>query len=142
MLYLPGEPETWRIHWHALYREWIRPGLTLLIAVVLLNLFLPRYQVEGQSMQPTLHDWERVFGGVVYVNDQPLDETYVEERPRYAGEWALGADEYFVLGDNRNHSTDSHSYGALPASRIQGVVRLRFWPPSALQWFTPPRYGE
>ena len=40
----------------------------------------------------------------------------------------VGKDEYYVLGDNRAHSTDSRRYGPVPRSEIMGVVRVRLWP--------------
>jgi signal peptidase I len=43
-------------------------------------------------------------------------------------EMTLGADEYFVLGDNRAHASDSRSWGALPGSLIRGRPLFRYWP--------------
>ena len=40
----------------------------------------------------------------------------------------VGEDEYYVLGDNRAHSTDSRLYGQVLRSDIVGVVRARLWP--------------
>ena len=40
----------------------------------------------------------------------------------------VGEDEYYVLGDNRAHSTDSRGYGPVLRSEIVGVVRARLWP--------------
>lgn len=61
-----------------------------------------------------------VEGGIVYVDGVALDEPYIETPPTYQGEWILGADEYFVLGDNRNNSSDSHNWGPLSAENIIG----------------------
>jgi signal peptidase I len=70
--------------------------------------------------------------GRVYINGRRLDESYVKEYCTYLscnGEWQLGPDEYFVLGDNRSHSLDSHEFGPVPASSIKGIARVRYWPP-------------
>ncbi|MBW4650120.1 MAG: signal peptidase I [Kastovskya adunca ATA6-11-RM4] len=70
-----------------------------------------------------------VKGGRVYVNDQPLRENYIEERPEYNyGPVTVTADQYLVLGDNRNNSYDSHYWGFVPRDRIIGRAAVRFWP--------------
>ena len=71
---------------------------------------------------------------LVYVNDEPLDETYINEpctESRCPDRvWELGDDEYFVMGDNRNHSEDSRRFGAVKREFIVGEVFIRYWPPS------------
>jgi signal peptidase I len=81
-----------------------------------------------------------IRAGIVYINGIALDEPYIRERARYSGFWTLGADEYFVMGDNRNRSTDSVDYGPLPRSRVQGVALFSYWPLNAMMVFTPPEY--
>jgi signal peptidase I len=70
-----------------------------------------------------------IANGVVSVNGQPLDEPYVAATPNYASTWTLGADQYFVLGDNRNNSSDSHVWGPLERKYIIGKTLLIYWPP-------------
>ncbi len=67
--------------------------------------------------------------GIVSVNGQPLDEPYIAAAPAYSGEWNVPSDRLFVLGDNRNDSSDSHSWGLLPAANVIGKAILIYWPP-------------
>lgn len=69
----------------------------------------------------------------VYVNDEVLDEPYINE-PCSSGScqddtWEIAPDAYFVMGDNRNHSSDSRSFDAIPRENIVGEVVIRYWPP-------------
>lgn len=52
----------------------------------------------------------------------------------------LDADEYFVLGDNRNSSKDSRSFGPVKRSFITGRVLLRGWPFDKIGFFSAPDY--
>jgi signal peptidase I len=76
----------------------------------------------------------------VIVNGQELEEPYILQRPRYNGAWELGQDEYFVLGDNRNNSSDSHNWGAVPVSYIVGKALFVYWPVEelGLVWHSDP----
>ncbi len=71
-----------------------------------------------------------IRGGDVYIDGQVLDETYLAATPRYDGEWVIGPDELFVLGDNRNNSSDSQNWGPLPIEEIIGKAVFVYWPPS------------
>jgi signal peptidase I len=44
--------------------------------------------------------------------------------------WTVGYDEYFVLGDNTDHCTDSRFYGPIPREQLLGVVEAIYWPPN------------
>ena len=72
----------------------------------------------------------------IYVNGQQLAEPYIKEpcgRMRCSDQiWRLGADEYFMMGDNRNNSRDSRRFGAVPISKIVGQVVFRYWPLPAI----------
>jgi signal peptidase I len=70
-----------------------------------------------------------VDGGRIFVNGKLLKEPYLEPgtktfaSPKYSAQfWVCGEHQYFVLGDNRNNSTDSRIYGAVPQQNILGVV--------------------
>ncbi len=73
---------------------------------------------------------------VVYVNDVALVEPYINEacNPSRCRDnaWTLGADDYFFMGDNRNHSSDSRSFGPVNREYIVGKVIARYWPLSDL----------
>lgn len=78
-------------------------------------------------------DRVRVEGGQVYVNDIPLDEPYIAEPPAYTGEWAVPPDSLFVLGDNRNRSSDSRIWGFVPMNDVVGRAVLIYWPPDKIR---------
>jgi signal peptidase I len=70
-----------------------------------------------------------IGGGHVSVNGQTLTETYINAAPNYNGEWRVPEGDLFVLGDNRNDSSDSHMWGYLPEQNVIGKALLIYWPP-------------
>ncbi len=106
-------------------------------------------------MYPTASFWQRLFGlpdfddkyedyikriiglpgetvkisaGTVYINDVPLEESYITAPPDYSNEWTVPEGQLFVLGDNRNNSADSHAWGFLPEGNILGKALVVYWP--------------
>lgn len=73
-----------------------------------------------------------VNGGQVFINGELLDEPYISEDPLYENEWIVPENSLYVLGDNRNNSSDSHSWGALPVEYIVGKAMLVYWPPERI----------
>ena len=75
----------------------------------------------------------RVEDSSVYVDGVRLAEPYLAEPPTYRVAARLVPEgAVFVLGDNRNNSFDSHSWGMLDASLIIGRAEFRYWPLSAI----------
>ncbi|MDA8228852.1 MAG: signal peptidase I [Desulfitobacterium hafniense] len=67
--------------------------------------------------------------GKVLINGVGLNEPYILEKPDYQyGPINVPEDSYFVLGDNRRRSNDSHMWGFLPKQNITGRVWVRYWP--------------
>jgi len=73
----------------------------------------------------------RVEDGKVYVNEVVLAEPYLQMEPYYDGEWVVPDEALFVLGDNRNNSSDSHTWGMVPMNNIIGEALLVYWPPES-----------
>src|SRR5437667_5252969 len=83
-----------------------------------------------------------VANSVVYINGQVLREPYLPERWTYNNNWPASGqdqlippDQYFVLGDNRNHSSDSRTFGPNELDSILGKAELRTWPPGNVGFF-------
>jgi len=163
-------------------REIVETVLLTAAIFLLVNAATGRFRIEGQSMEPNLHDGEyvlidkisyllhapergdvivfvppnnerdyikRVIGlpgdtveirsGQVYVNGVALDEPYLKntinnDMPAHMVEEG----RYFVMGDNRNNSSDSRSFGAIAPQSIVGRAWLVYWPPS--DWGTVPHH--
>jgi signal peptidase I len=72
-----------------------------------------------------------VRDGQVYVDNQAMPEAYIESPGRYSyPPTEVPEDEYFVLGDNRNNSSDSHNWGMLAKNLIVGKAWVSYWPPA------------
>lgn len=87
-------------------------------------------------------DSVEVMDGSVYVNGIPLEEPYIAELPMYEGSWQVPDNAIFVLGDNRNQSSDSHSWGFVPLEDVVGKALVVYWPPKAITIITHPRLDD
>jgi signal peptidase I len=77
-------------------------------------------------------DHIRIEAGKVFVNGSPLVEAYTVVMTNQGGEWNVPEDSLFVLGDNRNNSSDSRTWGMVPLENVIGKSIVVYWPPE--QW--------
>jgi len=76
-------------------------------------------------------DQVRIVDGKVFVNDILLDDGFVPLDFRSHDDWGpqvIPEGYYFVMGDHRNNSSDSRTWGEVPKRYIVGRVQLRWWP--------------
>jgi len=83
-------------------------------------------------------DTVSVMKGVVHINGQPVDEPYISDPPSYNGQWIIPEGNVFVLGDNRNQSSDSHQWGNVPLENIVGRALVIYWPLENFEILTHP----
>lgn len=93
----------------------------------------------------------KIEGGEVYIYDEKNPEGKILAEPYLAAGVktysltneviSLGPDEYYILGDNRNSSKDSRSFGPVNRSFIIGKVLLRGWPFNRVNLFPEQQYS-
>lgn len=79
-----------------------------------------------------------IEGNNVTVNGIALKEPYIAEPITYSGSWMVPSDSLFVLGDNRNKSSDSHEWGFIPMESVVGKAIMIYWPFTKAQILTHP----
>lgn len=117
-----------------------RPGRTLTpLAESLRSLGLTREEPLIKRVVGLPGETLAIHDGQVLINGEPLEEPYVQEAPRYElAPVRIPEDHFFMLGDNRNNSADSHVWGTLPRHQIFGQAVWRFWPPGRLGGLDSP----
>jgi len=84
-------------------------------------------------------DTIRSVNGRVYRNDVPLPDGFIPEEYRMYDTWGpevVPEGYYYVMGDHRNNSSDSRTWGFVPKKYIIGRVQLRWWPIDAARFFS------
>jgi signal peptidase I len=71
----------------------------------------------------------QISNGQVMVNGETISEPYIAAAPAYESEWTVPENSLFVLGDNRNNSSDSHNWGTVPMENVIGKAVFVYWPP-------------
>ena len=75
-----------------------------------------------------------ITNGLVLINGQTIKEPYLKEEThgnsflKEGVTITVGADEYFVMGDNRGASDDSRRWGFVPRKNVIGKAWIRYWP--------------
>lgn len=73
----------------------------------------------------------RSVEGRVYRNDVPLPDDFIPQEYKSSDTWGpeeVKAGYYYVMGDHRNNSSDSRTWGLVPKKYIIGKVQVRWWP--------------
>ena len=68
------------------------------------------------------------------IDGRPLKEPYIQpqRRDHQSGTWHVPRGSYFFMGDNRNQSCDSRTWGSVPRKNLIGEVFFVYWPPTRI----------
>jgi signal peptidase I len=79
-----------------------------------------------------------INNGAVSVNGYTLNEPYISDPPMYVGSWTVPVGQLFVLGDNRNNSSDSHQWGYVDMDDVVGQAVFKYWPLNRIRTLSIP----
>jgi signal peptidase I len=83
----------------------------------------------------------KIVDGAVFIDGKRLDEPYITHKATYdLDSKKIPSDSFFVLGDNRPNSSDSHLGWFVPAESIIGRAWISYWPPSLWGVIQPADY--
>ncbi len=74
-------------------------------------------------------DQVHITDGKVYINGELMVEPYLVTTTNRGGDWTVPQNSLFVMGDNRNNSSDSRSWGYVPLGNVIGKAEVVYWPP-------------
>ena len=108
------------------------------------------FQAPGQSDKDFIKrviglpgETVRIVDGTVFINGKPLDEPYLTHHATYDFEQkVIPPGNYFVLGDNRPNSSDSHLGWFVPANNLIGKAWVSYWPPTFWGVMTAAAYDQ
>ncbi len=131
--------------------EFFKFAVLAVIIVAPIRLWIAQpFIVSGSSMVPTFHDGDYlIINEIGYRFEEPeRDEVIVFRYPKNPSQFyikriiglpgetingtTLGENEYYVMGDNRNASSDSRYWGPLKRNLIIGRAAIRLWPVAGL----------
>src|SRR3989344_5827271 len=103
-------------------KKYFAIGILIIIVLSIFVIFkfifpIDIYVVKGVYMEPTFKE------GKVFVNEQALQESYVQGSTYPGQTVVLDNDQYYVMGDNRMHSVDSRLFGPISYSIIIGKIK-------------------
>jgi len=110
------------------------------------------FNPPGQHSEPYIKriiglpgDRISVHDGAVYINDQRLEENYLTSDTEWQGiatkDVVVNPGYIFVMGDNRNNSSDSRVFGQVPISSVIGKAWVAYWPLSQVKLVSDPAYS-
>lgn len=109
--------------------------------------FYPPPEVENQELIKRViglpGETVEIKSGTVYINGRAIREPYIKDPPRYRLDpYEVPAGQYFVLGDNRNNSNDSHTGWTVVRASITGKAVVSIWPLNAIGLAPNYAYAE
>jgi signal peptidase I len=110
------------------------------------------FNPPGQHTEPYIKriiglsgDRISVHDGAVYINDQRLEERYLTSDTEWQGiatqDVQVKPGYIFVMGDNRNNSSDSRVFGQVPITSVIGKAWVAYWPLSQVKLVSDPAYS-